>query len=42
VNVFGALCCLVGLLVTIPATFAAITVAYKEIVGFEPRTVDSL
>jgi hypothetical protein len=42
VNVLGALCCLVGLLVTIPLTFAAITVAYKEIVGFEPRTVDSL
>jgi uncharacterized membrane protein len=42
VNVLGALCCLVGLLVTIPLTFAAITVAYKEIVGFEQRTVDSL
>ncbi len=42
VNVLGALCCLVGLLVTIPITFAAITVAYKEIVGFEQRTVDSL
>jgi uncharacterized membrane protein len=42
VNVLGALCCLVGLLVTIPATFAAITVAYKEIVGFEQQTVDSL
>jgi hypothetical protein len=32
----------VGLLVSIPVTFAAITVAYKEIVGFEPRTVDAL
>ena len=42
VNVLGFLCCIVGLLVTIPLTFAAITVAYKEIVGFEPRTVDSL
>jgi uncharacterized membrane protein len=42
VNVLGFLCCIVGLLVTIPATFAAITVAYKEIVGFEPRTADSL
>ena len=42
VNVLGALCCLVGLLVTIPLTFAAITVAYKEIVGFEQRTADSL
>jgi uncharacterized membrane protein len=42
VNVLGFLCCIVGLLVTIPLTFAAITVAYKEIVGFEPRTLDSL
>jgi len=42
VNVLGLLCCVVGLLVTIPVTFAAITVAYKEIVGFDPRTVDAL
>jgi len=42
VNLLGVLCCIVGLLVTIPLTFAAITVAYKEIVGFEPRTADSL
>ena len=42
VNILGALCCFVGLLVTIPLTFAAITVAYKEIVGFEPRSLDSL
>jgi uncharacterized membrane protein len=42
VNVLGALCCIVGLLVTIPATFAAITIAYKEIVGFEPATLESL
>jgi uncharacterized membrane protein len=42
VNVLGFLCLIVGLLVTIPITFAAITVAYKEIVGFEPRTADSL
>ena len=42
VNLLGVLCCLAGLLVTIPLTFAAITVAYKEIVGFEQRTVDSL
>jgi hypothetical protein len=42
VNVLGALCLVVGLLVTIPLTFAAITVAYKEIVGFDRSTVDSL
>lgn len=42
VNVLGFLCLFVGLLVTVPVTFAAITVAYREIVGFEPRTVSSL
>jgi hypothetical protein len=41
-NFLGFLCCIVGLLVTIPMTFAAITIAYKEIVGFDPRTVDAL
>jgi len=42
VNFLGVLCCIVGVFVTIPVTFAAITIAYKEIVGFEPRTVDAL
>jgi uncharacterized membrane protein len=42
VNVLGALCCIVGLLVSVPVTIAAITVAYREIVGFEPRTVEAL
>ena len=42
VNILGVLCCIVGVFVTIPITFAAITVAYQEIVGFDPRTVDSL
>lgn len=42
VNVLGLLCCVVGLLVTIPLTIAAITVAYKEIVGFDQRTIDAL
>jgi uncharacterized membrane protein len=42
VNLLGLLCCVVGLLVTIPMSIAAITVAYQEIVGFEQRTVDSL
>lgn len=42
VNLLGVLCCVVGLFVTIPMTFAAITVAYREIVGFEPETVASL
>lgn len=42
VNVLGFLCLIVGLLVTVPVTFAAITVAYREIVGFEPRTLETL
>ena len=42
VNILGALCCGVGLLVTIPMTFAAITVAYREIVGFDEQTIASL
>ncbi len=42
VNVLGLLCLVVGLLVTVPVTIAAITVAYKEIVGFEQRTIDAL
>ena len=40
VNVLGFLCLIVGLLVTVPLTIAAITVAYKELVGFETRTID--
>ena len=42
VNLLGCLCCFVGLLVTVPVTIAAITVAYKEIVGFDQRTIDAL
>jgi uncharacterized membrane protein len=34
-NVIGFLCCIVGVLATMPVFFAAVTVAYKEIVGFE-------
>ncbi|HUP04581.1 MAG TPA: zinc-ribbon domain-containing protein [Bryobacteraceae bacterium] len=36
VNVLGLLCCVVGLLVTLPISIAAVTVAYRDIVGFEP------
>ena len=42
VDILGVLCCIVGIFVAIPVTLAAITVAYKEIVRFEPRTVDTL
>jgi zinc-ribbon domain len=42
VNLLGALCCIVGLLVSIPVTIAAITVAYRDIVGFDPQVADRL
>jgi zinc-ribbon domain len=42
VNLLGLLCCVVGLFFTVPATFAAITIAYKELVGLDQRTVDAL
>jgi len=42
VNFLGALCLLVGLFVTVPMTIVAITIAYREIVGFDQRTVDAL
>ena len=38
-NIVGALCCIVGLLVTIPISMMAITIAYRELVGIEPNTV---
>jgi hypothetical protein len=42
VNVLGFLCCFFGLLVTFPLTIAAITVAYQEIVGFDPHSIDAV
>jgi uncharacterized membrane protein len=42
VDLLGLVCCIVGIFVAIPVTLAAITVAYKEIVGFEQRTLDAL
>ena len=42
INLLGCLACIVGLLVTVPLSIAAITIAYQEVVGFEQRTVDSL
>jgi len=41
VDLLGVVCCIIGVLIAIPVTVAAITVAYKELVGFEQRTVDS-
>jgi uncharacterized membrane protein len=42
VDLLGVLCCVVGLFVALPVTFAAITVAYQELVGFDPRTAETL
>src|SRR5450432_3391891 len=42
VDLLGVLCCFVGIFITLPVTFAAITVAYQELVGFDPRTVETL
>ena len=42
VDILGFVCCIVGIFVAMPVTFAAITVAYKEIVGFDPRTAETL
>jgi hypothetical protein len=37
-NIAGILCCIVGVFVTIPISMMAITIAYRELVGFEPNT----
>ncbi len=42
INLLGALCCIVGVFVTIPLSIAAITAAYRDIVGFETSTVEAL
>ena len=42
INILGLLACIVGLLVTIPLSIAAITYAYQEVVGFDQRTIDAL
>jgi len=42
VNLLGFICCIIGAFVALPVTFAAITAAYKEVVGFDPRTVETL
>ena len=34
-NIAGAMCLFVGLLVTIPISMAAVAVAYRDVVGFE-------
>jgi uncharacterized membrane protein len=39
INILGACALLVGLLVTIPMTFVAVTAAYRDTVGFNPNSV---
>lgn len=41
-QMLGVICLVIGLLITIPWCFAAITAAYRDIVGFEPRTLERL
>ena len=41
IGILGALCCVVGIFVAVPVSMAAVTVAYKELVGFEQRTVET-
>ncbi len=42
VDLLGLVCCVVGIFVAVPVTLAAITAAYREIVGFDQRTIDAL
>ena len=42
INLLGVLCCVVGVLVSLPVSVAATTVAYQQLVGFDPRTPDSV
>ena len=41
VNILGFLCLIVGLLVSMPVTLAAVTIAYQELVGFDQRTIET-
>ncbi len=40
-NLAGALACGVGVFITVPITMAALTVAYRDMVGIEPQTATS-
>jgi uncharacterized membrane protein len=41
-DILGALLCVVGVFVAVPIGVAAVTVAYREIAGFEPATLETL
>ena len=42
VDLLGVLCCIVGVFIAIPVGMAAITVAYRDLVGFDQQTIDAL
>jgi len=42
VDLLGVLFLVVGLLVAVPVTIAAVTVAYRDVVGFEAETLNRL
>ncbi len=42
VGALGVLCCFVGIFVAIPVIHASVAVAYKEVVGFDERSLDAL
>ena len=42
IDILGVICCILGVFVAVPVCMAAITVAYKEIVGFDQRTIEAL
>ncbi len=39
IQIVGALACIIGLLITLPMLFAAITAAYRDTVGFQSQDV---
>jgi hypothetical protein len=41
-DILGALLCVVGVFIAVPIGVAAITVAYRDIAGFEPATLETL
>jgi len=42
INLLGVICFVVGVFITIPLSFAAITAAYREIVGFDPASLERI
>ena len=42
IHLLGVLCCIVGVFIAMPVCLAAVTLAYKQIVGFDQRVVDTL